>query len=109
MDQIRDYHDLLVNLDEQSFKQDEQDFFCLVSITAHQGPLLPKDPEYRGSAWNTLTNWGDGSSSYEPLHIIGKDMPDMCAQYALDNNLLNQPGWKQFKRRAKTRKTWTGN
>ena len=38
MDQIRNYHDLLEKLDEQSFKQDEQDFFCLVSITAHQGP-----------------------------------------------------------------------
>ena len=29
MDQIRDYHDLLEKLDEQSFKRDEQDFFRL--------------------------------------------------------------------------------
>ena len=31
-------------------------------------------------------------------------MPDLCAQYALDNNLLDKPGWKQFKRRAKNKK-----
>ncbi len=81
-------------LDEQSFRQDDQNLFRLVSITAHQGPLSPKDPQYLGSTWNTLTNWEDGSSTYEPLHIIGKDMPDMCAQYALDHNLLEEPGWK---------------
>jgi hypothetical protein len=94
MDQIRDYHDLLEKLDEQSFKQDNEDFYRLVSITAHQGPLTPKDPEFMGSAWNTLINREDGSNTYKPLHIIGKDMPDMCAQYAHDNNLLSLPGWK---------------
>jgi hypothetical protein len=103
MDQLRDYHDLLEKLDEQSFKRDEEDFFRLVSITAHQGPLTPKDPDYMGSAWNTLVNWEDGSSTYEPLHIMGKDSPDLCAQYALDNKLLDQPGWKKFKRRAKNK------
>ena len=92
MDQIRDYHDLLEKLHEQSFKQDDETFFGLVSITAHQGPLTPQDPKYLGSAWNTLCNWEDGSSTYEPLKIIGKDMPDMFAQHALDNNLLGKPG-----------------
>ena len=105
MDQIRDYHDLLEKLDEQSFKNDDQDFFCLMSITAHQGPLTPKELEYTGSAWNTLVNWEDGSSTYEPLAIIGKDMPEMCAQYGLDHNLLDLLGWKQFKRKAKNKKT----
>jgi hypothetical protein len=36
MDQLRDCHDLLEKLDEQSFKTDGEDFFRLVSITAHQ-------------------------------------------------------------------------
>ena len=49
-----------------------------------------------GSAWNTLTTWEDGSATYEPLHIMGKDQPDLCAQYALDNNLLDKDGWKKF-------------
>jgi hypothetical protein len=105
LDHLRDYHDLLENLDPQSFKEDSEDFFHLVSDTAHQGPLTPKDPEFMGSAWNTLINREDGSNTYKPLHIIGKDMPDMCAQYAHDNNLLSLPGWKQFKRRATDNKT----
>ena len=42
------------------------------------------------SIWNTLTNWEDGSATYAPLHIMAKDQPDLCAQYALDNNLLDK-------------------
>ena len=105
MDQLMDYHDLLEMLDKQSFNEDGENFFNLMGITAHQGPLTPKDPEYLGSAWNTLVKWEDGSTTYEPLHIMAKDQPDMCAQYALDNNLLELDGWKQFRRRAKNKKT----
>ena len=35
---------------------------------------------------------------------MAKDQPDLCAQYALKNNLLNKDGWKQFRRRAKNSK-----
>ena len=61
MEQLRDYHDPLDKLDDQSYKNDCEDFFHLVSTTAHQGPLTPQDPEYMGSAWNPLSNWEDGS------------------------------------------------
>ena len=73
-----------------------ENFFCLVGITAHQGPLTPKDLHYAGSTWNTLVTWEDGSATYEPLHIMAKDQPDLCAQYALKNNLLHLDGWQQF-------------
>jgi len=78
-----------------------------VSITAHQRQLTPKDPGYMGSDWNTLTSWEDGSSTYEPLHIIGKDQPDLCAQYALDNNLLEKMVGSSFDAGPRTRKPWT--
>ena len=45
--------------------------------------------------------WEDGSVNPQSLSVIGKDCPVECAQYALDNNLLDLPGWKQFKRLAK--------
>ena len=32
------------------------------------------------------------------------DDPVSCAQYALDNNLLDTDGWRIFKKIAKTRK-----
>mgnify|MGYP002811841333 CR=1 FL=1 len=44
MDQLMDYHDLLEQLDGQSFKEDGENFFCLLDITAHQGPLALQDP-----------------------------------------------------------------
>ena len=96
MDQIVDYHDLLERLDSQSFENDGEKFFCLVGITAHQGPLTPNDPHYMGSAWNTLVTWEDGSITYEPLHIMAKDQPALCVEYALKSNLLHLDGWKQF-------------
>ena len=101
MDQLMDYHDLLASLNAQSFKEDGEDFHRLVGITAHQGPLTPKDSQYMGSAWNTLVTWEDGSATYKPLHIMAKDQPDLCAQYALKNKLLDEDGWKQFRRRAR--------
>jgi hypothetical protein len=50
MDQIHEYHDLLAILEKQSFAQDGEHFFKFMSISAHQGPLTPKDPNYNGSA-----------------------------------------------------------
>ena len=75
-----------------------------MSISTHQGPLTPKDPNYDGSAWILLVNWEDGSTAYEPLNMIAKDAPDMCARYGLDNNLLAFDGCKKLCRRAKTKK-----
>ena len=92
MDMLMDYHDLLERLDSQSFEKDGENFFRLVGITAHQGPLTPKDPNYMGSAWNTLVGWEDGSATHEPLHKMAKDAPALCAEYALKHNLLHLDG-----------------
>ena len=51
-----------------------------------------------------LVQWEDGHVTREPLDIFGKDDPVSCAQYAKDNNLLEEPGWKQFCRHAKNEK-----
>ena len=41
----------------------------------------------------------------EAPHMNPWDIPNLCAQYALDNHFLDEPGWKHFKRRAKNKKT----
>ena len=41
-------------------------------ITAYEGPLSPKHPNYNGSKYNVLVQWEDGSISREPLDILGK-------------------------------------
>ena len=37
------------------------------SITAHEGPLCTKHPNYNGSKYDLLVQWEDGSITREPL------------------------------------------
>ena len=36
-------------------------------VVGHQGPLKPGDSDYKGSRYNLMTHWEDGSYTYEPL------------------------------------------
>ncbi len=69
-------------------------------ITEHQGPLNPSDKKYKGSSYNVLVHWEDGSETFEPLSVMAKADPVTCAKYAQDNDLLERPGWKSLKRIA---------
>ena len=73
-------------------------FWRFKSILSHQGPINNSDCNYKGSKYNVLVEWEDGSQSYKPLDIIAEDDPVSCAKYASNNKLLNTPGWKQFRR-----------
>jgi len=55
-------------------------------------------------SWQVLVNWEDGSATWEPLSIIAKDDPVTIAAYANENDLLEVPGWKRFRRFARNRK-----
>lgn len=105
LDQLRDYHDLLDRINSQQGRdEDGNQIWKYISFDNHIGPLTSQDKRHAGSSYNILVKWEDGSSTYEPLHILAKDAPDMCAQYAVDHNLLDTDGWKQFKRRARNLK-----
>ena len=54
-----------------------------------------------------MIEWENGEITTEPLSIIAADDPVVCAQYALDNKLLNLDGWKRFRRLAKNQKKMT--
>jgi hypothetical protein len=71
--------------------------FIFKSIEGHQGPLKPNHPDYKGSSYNLLVRWDDGSETYEPLEMFIKDDPITVALYARKHNLLNLPGWKRLK------------
>ena len=77
-------------------KDDSEIYWKFKRIIGHQGPLYPDDPHYNGSMYNVQVEWENGEVTYEPLAIIAADDPVVCAQYALDNNLLNKDGWKRF-------------
>jgi len=69
-------------------------------ITGHQGPLRPGDPHYAGAKYNVQVEWGTGEIIYEALDVIATDDPVTCAVYARDNDLLDWPGWKWFRKLA---------
>ena len=50
-----------------------------------------------GSEYNVQMLWETGEITYEPLDFVAKDIPVKLAQCAIENGLLNKPGWKRFK------------
>ena len=105
-DEIIEYNDLLeiINSQIQAELDNPDVLWTFKNISAHQGPLRSNDPSYNGSMWNVLVNWEDGSSTYEPLNVIAADDPVECAKYAKAAGLLDEPGWKQFRRLVKSEK-----
>jgi hypothetical protein len=73
-------------------------------ITAHEGPLRPNHPNWKGSTYNIMIEWEDGSITAKPLGIVAADDPVTCAIYARETNLLLEDGWKQFRSIAKKQK-----
>jgi hypothetical protein len=70
-------------------------------LTAHLGPLTPKDKDWNDSSYNVLIEWENGEITTEPLAIIAADDPITCAIYARDHSLLELDGWKRSKGLAK--------
>ena len=56
------------------------------------------------SKYNVKMLWETGEITYEPLDFLARDIPVKLAQFAMDNNLLNKPGWKQFKQYKQQKK-----
>jgi len=100
MDEILTYNEIIEHLQRSNAEEEDvnNQYLKFRSIIGHQGPLSPKDPLYKGSSYNVLVDWEDGETTYEPLDIIAADDPITCALYAKNNELLEQPGWKRFKR-----------
>ena len=84
----------------------EDEIFTFCRIVDHKGLLKPGDSEYNGSRCNVKIEWEDARvTTWEPLTVIGQCNPVTCAVYAKENGLLNEPGWKQFKKYAHKAKT----
>jgi hypothetical protein len=77
--------------------------FKFTSVIGHQGPLQPTDANYKGSSWNVLFKWEDGSQTYKPLIEMAKDNLVTLAMYASENDLLAVPEWRRFNRLLRNR------
>ena len=100
------YNELSDIIEEQqnSEAKGETEIFTFRGILEHQGPLNTHDPRYMGSSYNVKVSWEDGSETWEPLNIIGKDDPATTALYAKEHDLLETPGWKFLRRTARRAK-----
>jgi hypothetical protein len=86
------------------FRSDPNALWTFKSVNGHQGPLTSKHPDYKGSSYNVLVQWEDGTETYEPLDIMIKYDSVTLAKYASKNDLLSTPGWKRLNRKAKNQK-----
>jgi hypothetical protein len=103
LDEILAYNelsDIIEQQHEDELHAPDDATWAFKAINEHQGPLLSSDPRYKGSSYNVLVHWEDGSETFEPLSMMIKADPVTCAKYASDNNLLSTPGWKQLNRIA---------
>ncbi len=103
LDEILAYNelsDIIEKQHEDELHAPDDATWAFKAINEHQGPLPSSDPRYKGSSYNVLVHWEDGSETFEPLSMMIKADPVTCAKYASDNNLLSTPGWKQLNRIA---------
>ena len=57
-----------------------------------------------GSKYNVKMLWETGEITYEPLDFLSRDITVELAQFAMDNDLLDKPGWKRFKQYKRRKK-----
>ena len=97
IEHIITYNTLLDYLQAHSEDKDNEDRVLQV-ILSHTGPISWRDDDYIGSNYNLKVQWDDGEITKEPLGLISKAYPVICATYAKEHKLLNQPGWKNLKK-----------
>jgi CDGSH-type Zn-finger protein len=80
-----------------------------ISLTVPLGPSrkspnIRRDPSihltgasHKGSLYNVLVHWEDGSKTFEPLSVMVKEDPITCAKYTKGSDPLDKPGWKSLK------------
>ena len=105
-DEIIDYTSVVDYIQQQIENDNDpnEQFYKFKEIVGHQGPLKPGDPDYKGSRYNLMTHWEDGSHTYEPLSQLKADDPVTVAMYAKKHGLLDEPGFKSLKRIANREK-----
>ena len=106
LEEIISYNELsdIVERQHQAEEDGELDTWAYESILDHEGPLRPGMPQYKGSAYNVLIEWADGSKTWEPINLIGKTDKSTLAAYAKEHDLLDTPGWKFLQSTARREK-----
>jgi hypothetical protein len=92
----------VADLYDQEVQRDTEDsnrLWFFKEILDHKGPLTSKSKGWKGSKWNVLVQWDDGSKTWEPLNDMIEADKVTVAAYAQKKNLLGTDGWKSLKNR----------
>ena len=82
-EEVITYNDLMAYIAKD---QDNKVLWQFKNITAHEGPLTPNHPNWKGSRYNVMIEWENGElSSSKPLNIIAADGPVECTIYVKEN------------------------
>ena len=102
--ELMEYNDLcdMIQRQHEAESKGEMEFLPYDKIIGHK--YVRGTKEYRGSAWNVLVLWSDGSKTWEPLGAMKKDDPFSLAEYAVENKLMGHDGWKSLRRYCKNKK-----
>ena len=101
-DEIVDYTHAVDHIQKQVELDNDpnEQFYKFKEVVGHQGPLRQGYPDHKGSRYNLMTHWEDGSYTYKPLSQLKADDPVTVALYAKQNGLLDEPGFKSLKKIA---------
>jgi hypothetical protein len=91
-EEILSYNEVLNHIEFHDNNDEILWMFC--QIIAHEGPLKPSSPSRKGSTYNVMVEWETGEVTTVCLKIISADDTVTCAIYALENDLLDLPGWR---------------
>jgi hypothetical protein len=101
--ELCDKLDAMMRSDEER-EENGESFYFFQDIIAHEGPLSSKSTNWKGSKWNVLVRWDDGSETWEPLNMMIAEDPVTCASYAKHNNLVELSGWNSLRKYARRTK-----
>ena len=106
-DEIVDYNDIVDYIEQDD--NFDGGHFKFENILDHEGPLNKDHKRYKGCTWNVLIEWTTGEKTWEPLYMpdksgIGDTDHVTTAIYASKKGLLDTPGWKKYKKIAKSQK-----
>jgi len=69
LDEIVAYNQVLDALEADILDPNDQ-MWAFKDIVAHKGLLTSNNPSYKGSRFNMLVAWEDGSQTYQPLKTM---------------------------------------
>ena len=109
IDQVEDtiaYNEIMNYLHRDELEEDGQ-IWSYRKILSHSGPFSNKDKEWKGSSYNVLVEWENGDITEMQHGWMIKENEIPMTHYAIENNLLDTPGWKILKRVARREKLLT--